>query len=384
MPTEIETTSVEMLERAVANVARAKGEVERQRKRRDRMQRAANKASELEEAAPLERKNAEAKYLVLRNRVKSAEEETKEADRTGATATIIGTAGEWHRTAGGLLEKFQGYAVGFGRGQTAAKKTNTAERVQDESEQVQAALADLEDFRARIAAATEVLQERSPSTGQTGSPGTTGQGSQKPAKTRKKEPAGSGSAADDPKNKMNELKKAARRAYEELVAARAEEQLAPAAALEAQADLQVAEKILQASKGRLAAAEAELSRIQQDYFVERIVVDRPNEKGWADGKAILKAKIPDGYRLSWKAGIATIKANPKGTEVRINVGMLPIGTTIATTAIERIPEDVEDDEIVEDGEVAEDDEVIDDGVVVEDDVTVEDDVVAEDEESSQL
>src|ERR1700759_5478320 len=99
MPTETETPLAEMLERAVNHLARAKGEVERQRKQRDCMQRAANKASQLEEGAPLECRNAKARYLVLKNRVRSAEEETKEADQAEATATIIENVREWYSKA---------------------------------------------------------------------------------------------------------------------------------------------------------------------------------------------------------------------------------------------------------------------------------------------
>src|SRR5215472_10574034 len=132
MPTETETPAVEMLERAVANVARAKSEVEKQQRRRDCMQRAANKASELEEAAPLERKNAEAKYLVLSNRLKSAEEETKESGRAEATATMVENIGEWQRTAGSLYDKFKEYAQSLTT--VGASRKNAAEKIESEAE----------------------------------------------------------------------------------------------------------------------------------------------------------------------------------------------------------------------------------------------------------
>ena len=96
--------------------------------------------------------------------------------------------------------------------------------------------------------------------------------------------------------------------------------------------------MLHASKERLTAAEAELIRIQRDYFVKRIVVGKP-DGGWAVGEAILNQDIPPGYRLNWKAANAEIQElNPERTKVRINVGTLRAGTTRVTATIENIPQ----------------------------------------------
>jgi hypothetical protein len=383
MPMETETPAVEMLEHAVYKVKRAKSDVEIQRKNRDSKQRAASKASELEEAAPLERKNAEARYLVLKNRLESVDAETKEIGHAEAADTILSTIKHWRATARNLHHTIKGYVDNLGPAKISASVRTEAEKVQRDSDHVERELAALEADEKKIDNAVKGFLESTPPVRKSGSQEKTGQqGQQKPPVRRGKSEGGSGGTAYDPDNKMDELRRAVSKARQEYAAARAAEELAPAAARRKQAELQVAEKMLQASEEGLTVAEAELSRIQQDYFVTRIVVGKPDAEGWAMGKAYVKNDIPPGYRLSWKAGNADIKPmNPQGTGVRINVGMLPIGTTMARATIEEIPKDVV--AAGEDVVAAEEDVVVigEDVVVIgEDVVVIEEDVVVIEED----
>jgi hypothetical protein len=80
------------------------------------------------------------------------------------------------------------------------------------------------------------------------------------------------------------------------------------------------------------AAAEELTRIQEEFFVEDVKVDAPDKvTGVAIGRVITKRPIPKNYRFWWKAGSAEVRPkDPATSSTGTGTGTSSTGTGTGT------------------------------------------------------
>jgi hypothetical protein len=112
---------------------------------------------------------------------------------------------------------------------------------------------------------------------------------------------------------------------------------------------------LTASRQIQRAAAEELTRIQEEFFVEDVKVDAPDKvTGVAIGRVITKRPIPKNYRFWWKAGSAEVRPKDSATSstgtgtsstgnqwtsVEIDANELPFGDTTVEVLIGKVGKD---------------------------------------------
>jgi chromosome segregation ATPase len=137
-------------------------------------------------------------------------------------------------------------------------------------------------------------------------------------------------AAKQPAIDLDEL----RRASDDLEAAKFATEEAPRAVRRAQADLKTATEVLTQTQAQAQNAQSQLDKLEAE-FVADIELSAPNAAGIVTARAQFNQDLPAGYTLRWQAGAASVKPE-KGLATNIDTSQLPVGQTIVEAQLVRI------------------------------------------------
>jgi len=125
------------------------------------------------------------------------------------------------------------------------------------------------------------------------------------------------------------------RASDDLEAAKFAVGKAPTEVRRAKADLHAASDALARAETRQQTAQGRLDDLEEQ-LVTSIEVSAPDPAGRVTASAVTSQDIPPGYSLSWTAGAALVV--PKtGLRVTIHTGQLPVGQTLIEAELVRTP-----------------------------------------------
>lgn len=341
----------EVLDQALQDLAHANHRVAECGRAQSTAQKRVEEVGGLEEAARVELENAKAKHRVLTeaDRLAREEQRTEHLKRTArettlevarkefqdadkaqamqkAAADVLEVADTWKTRAEGFREAADALERLRAEGATAARLRNELEglaprhrQLQEQHQQLEGALGRLRSAVAGFAAATPSAEK-------------VAELDQKVKELEGQAPGGEKSKGKKPIVDQDDLEEAG----EDLRAAEAASELAPALVRRAEMELQFANDSLAGAKELQRAAEQGRDAAE-NAFILAMVVSEPDDKGIVTARARLQPgmEIPPGYALRWTAADDLVTPST-GSEFLVDTNKLPVGNTMISVHIVRL------------------------------------------------